>query len=221
VDQRELIIASVPRREDPRDVLVSIGARRISELRNGARVGTGSLRRRCQLLAQRPDLIVEPIRGNIDTRLRKLREGQFDAIILALSGLKRAGLFDTAAMSPLDESEMIPAPGQGALALQCRTDNQLAREALEAVSDESSFACVRAERALVRQLNGDCLSPIGAYAHRVKHALHLIAAVGARGGELPVLHATATADEPDSAVRAAYNSLLEQDVTRLLHDAAS
>jgi len=220
VDQEELVIASVLPREDARDVLVSLGTRRIGDLRQGARVGTGSLRRRCQLLAQRPDLVIEPVRGNIDTRLRKLRDGLFDAIVLALAGLKRAALFDQAIMTPLDVSEMIPAPGQGALALQCRRDNRRARELLSSISDPPAVTCVLAERALVRSLRGDCLSPIGVHARLVNNAVQLVAAVGARGGEPPVLRASATASESNSAVMAAYNSLLEQDVTRLLHGAA-
>ena len=217
VDQADLVIAAVPPREDPRDVLVSLRARRIIDLPQGARVGTGSLRRRCQLLAQRPDLVVEPIRGNIDTRVRKLREGLFDAIVLALAGLKRVGLFDSSIMAPLEESDMIPAPGQGALALQCRADNHAVRTLLASISDPSVFTCVLAERGVVRSLQGDCLSPIGAHARLVNNAIHLVAAVGARGGELPVLRATATASEPESAVLAAYNSLLKQDVAHLLH----
>jgi hydroxymethylbilane synthase len=218
VERGELIIASVPQREDPRDVLVSLGARKITDLKQGARIGTGSLRRKCQLLAQRPDVVIEPIRGNIDTRLRKLREGQFDAVVLALAGLKRAALFDDAIMSPLDESEIVPAPGQGALALQCRADDQRARESLASISDASSFACVRVERELVRHLQGDCLSPIGVHARLVNKVFQVTAAVGARGGELPVLRASAASTEPESAVRAAYNALLDQDVTRLLQN---
>jgi hydroxymethylbilane synthase len=221
IDQAELVIASVLPREDPRDVLVSLRARRIGDLPQKARVGTGSLRRRCQLLAQRPDLVIEPVRGNIDTRLRKLRDGLFDAIVLAMAGLKRVGLYDEAIMSPLEESEMIPAPGQGALALQCRRDHRRALELLGPISDISTFTCVLAERGLVRSLRGDCLSPIGAHARLVNNTIHLVAAVGARGGDLPVLHASATAIEPDSAVLAAYNSLLEQDVTHGLHGATT
>ncbi len=107
-----LVIAATPLREDPRDVLVSRGgSRSLADLPQGARVGTGSLRRRCQILAIRPDLRVEGLRGNIDTRIRKLRDGDYDAVILATAGVIRAGLFDPASMSPLDE--LLSAPGQG------------------------------------------------------------------------------------------------------------
>ena len=116
VDQDDLVIAAVPPREDARDILVSVAARSLGELRRSARIGTGSLRRRSQLLAHRPDLVIEPIRGNIDTRVRKLREGLlYDAIVLALAGVKRAELFDGGIMTPLEESQMVPAAGQGAL----------------------------------------------------------------------------------------------------------
>src|SRR5688500_3592950 len=117
VDTTDLAIAAVPERESPFDVLVSADARKVQELPQGARVGTGSRRRRCQLLAARPDLAVEAVRGNIDTRLRKWREGQFRAIVLAAAGLRRARLFDESAMAILDDpAVMLPAPGQGALA---------------------------------------------------------------------------------------------------------
>lgn len=219
VDQSELVVASVPAREDVRDVLVSLTARHISELPTGARVGTGSLRRRSQLLALRSDLIVEPIRGNIDTRVRKLREGSFNAIVLALAGVKRAALFDAAIMTPIDESQMLPAPGQGALALQCRRDDQRTRELLAVVNDAAAAQCVLAERALVGHLCGDCLSPIAARATLANHELRLLAAVGARGGGLPVLRAAALGPDPESAALSVYNQLLEQNVAQVLHGA--
>src|SRR4051812_11250569 len=111
--QERLVIAAVPKREDPRDVLVSSKAKRLGELPQGARVGTGSLRRGSQIRTLRPDLQIELIRGNIDTRLRKLRAGQFDAIILAYAGLKRTALFDDQDMSVIEPDEMLPAAGQG------------------------------------------------------------------------------------------------------------
>jgi hydroxymethylbilane synthase len=221
VEQRDLIIAAVPKREDPADVLVSVSARAIAELPKGARVGTGSLRRRCQLLALRPDLTIEPIRGNIDTRIRKLREGQFDAVVLALAGVKRASLFDPQIMFPLDQSVMIPAPGQGALALQCRRDDAATRHCLASIDDPVSMACTLAERALVRYLGGDCLSPIAAHATPIPHGFRLIAAVGARGGGLPVIHAVAQAAGPETAARDAYRQLEQQDAPRNLHGSSA
>jgi len=110
------------------------------------------------------DLQIEPIRGNIDTRLRKQREGEYGAIVLAMAGVKRVELFDAARMSPIDPGVLLPAPGQGALALQCRRDDARTRGLLEVLSDATTAACVQAERALVELLKGDCLSPIGAFA---------------------------------------------------------
>jgi hydroxymethylbilane synthase len=187
VPMENLIIAAVPAREDPRDALISLSARSIGELPAGARVGTGSLRRRCQLLFRRPDLRIEPMRGNIDTRVRKLREGQVDGIVLAMAGLKRAGLFDAAIMTPIDPAEMLTAPAQGALGLMCRTDDAPTRELLAALHDSPTAMCVEAERAVVAGLHGDCVSPIAALAEMVGGALRLRVAVGARGGEPPVI----------------------------------
>jgi len=119
VEQTNLIIAAVPPREDVRDVLISTRGTSIKELPPNAKIGTGSLRRRCQLLALRPDLKIENIRGNIDTRIRKLQSGDFDAIILALAGLKRANLFDATFMHPIPLDDFLPDAGQGALAIQC------------------------------------------------------------------------------------------------------
>ncbi|MDB5356268.1 MAG: hydroxymethylbilane synthase [Phycisphaerales bacterium] len=219
VEQSGLIVAAVPAREDPRDVLVANRPMVIADLPSGARVGTGSLRRRCQLLTLRPDLQIEPIRGNIDTRLRKQREGQFDAAVMAMAGIRRAGLFDPATMRPIEVDVLIPAPAQGALALQCRRDDDRTQRLLEALSDPITAACVAAERALVAALNGDCLSPIAALATISSGQITLKAAVGGRGGKPPVLHATAQADasSPETAAQEAYSILARQNVNALLH----
>lgn len=196
VDQSNLEIAAVPVREDVRDVLVSSTARGVSDLPAGARVGTGSLRRRAQLLALRPDLRIENIRGNIDTRLGKQRDGEFDAVILALAGLKRGGLFDPATAHPIDIDQMLPAAAQGALALQCRRDDANTRSLLEVLNDPGSALCTRIERGVVQALSGDCHSPIGVLgtiSSWPDGKLRLRAAVAARGGNLPVVRADAVA----------------------------
>ena len=216
VDASDLVIAATPLREDPRDVLVG-SVKTLSALPPGARVGTGSLRRRCQLLASRPDLLIQPIRGNIDTRLRKQREGEFDAVVLAAAGVKRAGLFDPASMTPLEPGVLLPAPGQGALALQCRRDDDHTLGVLAVLNDAPTAACVEAERALVALLRGDCLSPIGALATVEEGAIALRAAVGARGGDVPVLTASARADSPTAAAQAVFAALAAQGVEALLH----
>jgi hydroxymethylbilane synthase len=198
VDTSDLVVAAVPEREDPRDVLVSEGARTLEGLPQGARDGTGSLRRRCQLLERRPDLRIEPVRGNIDTRLRKLREGQYDAVVLAAAGLIRSSLFDHSCMSIIEPDVLLPAPGQGALALQCRRDDASTRSLLEALNDPVAAECVAAERALVAALEGDCHSPIAALASVKLGRIRVEVAVGARDGAPPVVRTSAEAPRGDA-----------------------
>ena len=219
VDPSDLVIAAVPEREDPRDVLVSDGAPTLAALPQGARVGTGSLRRRCQLLERRPDLRVEPVRGNIDTRLRKLREGQYDALVLAAAGLKRAGLFDDSCMSIIESELLLPAPGQGALALQCRRDDGPTRAVLGALNDADAADCVAAERALVAALDGDCHSPIAALASVKLGRTRVEVAVGGRDGAPPVVRtaAEATRGDADGLVAAVMNTPFAQTARNLLH----
>jgi hydroxymethylbilane synthase len=219
VDQADLVIAAVPAREDPRDVLVSQAAHSVVQLPPEAKVGTGSLRRRCQLLALRPDLRVEMIRGNIDTRLRKLREGQFNAIVVAAAGLNRAGLFDHASMEVIGSDVILPAPGQGALALQCRRDDASTRALLAALNDSDAAECVEPERAVVGALQGDCHSPIAALATVSGDQMTLEAAVGARDGAPPVVRARAAARRTDAAgvVREVVASLSARGAGELLH----
>jgi hydroxymethylbilane synthase len=218
VDQADLIIASVPQREDPRDVFCSLVAKSIAELPQGARVGTSSTRRKCQMLELRPDVRIEPLRGNIDTRLRKLREGNYDAIILAAAGVRRTGLFHEAEMTMLEPEQMLPAPGQGALALQCRREDASTRELLEAIQDPQAEQCVIVERMIVAALGGDCHSPIAALAQVVDGEMNLRVAVGKRDGLPPVLRAEATcpAERSDCGVEPVLKSLSEQGVQKIL-----
>ena len=212
VDPSNLVIAAVPPREDPRDVLVSTRARTLAELPPGACVATGSPRRRAQILAARPDVTVEGIRGNIDTRLRKAWDEEWDGIVLAMAGLRRAGLFDHLTMSPLTTDEMLPAAGQGALALQCRRDNHAVLSLLQSANDPAAEECVSLERALVSALQGDCHSPIAAYATLQGSAITLRAAVGSDSHSPRVYKAQASADRshPEIALAAVMESLLEQ-----------
>ena len=154
-----LEIAAVPPRADPRDVL--IGAESLEALAPGARIGTASIRRRSQLLALRDDIEVVELRGNVDTRLRKLEEDDYDAIVLAAAGLERLGRYGTSGARPLD---VTPAPGQGCLALQIRADDGDTRAAVERISDPISFACLAAERDCVIALDATCDTPIGVLA---------------------------------------------------------
>ncbi|MGB8274045.1 MAG: hydroxymethylbilane synthase, partial [Alphaproteobacteria bacterium] len=150
-------------REDPRDAFFAPGVSAISGLPEGAKVGTASLRRQAQILAQRPDVRVVTFRGNVQTRLRKLAEGQVDATVLALAGLKRLGLTDAPA-AILSTEEMLPAVGQGAIGIECRSADERVRTLLAALNDEATRIRVTAERALLGALDGSCRTPIAALA---------------------------------------------------------
>jgi hydroxymethylbilane synthase len=174
-----IVIAAVPARADPRDALC--GAASLDELRNGARVGTSSLRRAAQLRALRDDLELLELRGNVDTRLGRLRAGDYDAIVLARAGLDRLGR-GAEATAVLDE--LVPAAGQGTLAITVRADDDAARAAVAAVTDAHTERCLAAERALVRALEADCHTPVGAHAVAEDGRLRLRAFVGAPDGAL-------------------------------------
>jgi hydroxymethylbilane synthase len=161
-----LVVGAVPKREDPRDCLIGRTARHLDELPHGARIGTSSLRRGAQLQAARPDLSIESIRGNIDTRLRKLEEEPFDAILLAAAGLHRMGWKDRIT-SYLPTELCLPAVGQGALAVECRADDEEVISLLARFNDPVTARTITAERTVLGLLNGGCQVPIGAYAEVV------------------------------------------------------
>ncbi len=156
-----LCIGAIPQREVPQDVLISKDNRRFSELPAGAKIGTGSLRRKAQLLFARPDLVVAPLRGNIDTRLKKLETENLDAIILAAAGVKRMG-FENKVTEYLDEDIMLPAVGQGALCIEIRQDDPLAGPVVAGLEDPKTSAVIRGERAFSARLEGGCQVPIAA-----------------------------------------------------------
>jgi hydroxymethylbilane synthase len=177
-----LELVAIPERADPRDAIC--GASSLAELPAGATVGTSSLRRAAQIRAVRGDLEVISVRGNVDTRLRKLTEGQFDAIVLALAGLERLGRADEAGGVL---AELVPAAGQGALAIEARA-GAIPPELLAAVSDPEATACVTAERELVGALDASCNTPVGAHARRLSSgALELVAWVGLPDGSAWIL----------------------------------
>ncbi len=157
-----LEIAVIPPREDPRDVFIAREFRRLEDLPPGARVGTSSLRRQAQLKRLRPDLEILPLRGNVDTRLRKLSEGQYEAILLAEAGLRRLGL--TVERTLLPPEVMLPAVGQGILGLEIRSEDELTRETIAFLHHEETALCARAERAFLRRLEGGCQVPLAAHA---------------------------------------------------------
>jgi hydroxymethylbilane synthase len=162
---RGLVIACVPAREDPRDVLCAPEHKTLSALPRGARVGTGSLRRKLSILSVRPDLDVVPVRGNVDTRLRKLESHELAAIVLARAGLVRLGLEDQAT-EVLPPEVSLPAVGQGALGIEIREDDVAVRALLSAVHDRDTGLAVAAERGVLVSLGGDCKTPLAAFAER-------------------------------------------------------
>jgi hydroxymethylbilane synthase len=176
-----LAFAAITRREDPRDCLISRERLTLERLPQGARVGTSSLRRQAQLRHHRSDLDVVDLRGNVDTRIRKLDSGEFDAIVLALAGVTRLGTRDKVAQI-FDEDLMLPAVGQGALGIEIRADDAQTSGFVAALDDSETRACITAERALLRELQGGCQVPLGAWGRIRKGELHLEAAVFSAAG---------------------------------------
>ncbi|SFX11313.1 hydroxymethylbilane synthase [Thermoactinomyces sp. DSM 45891] len=177
-----LLIGAIPIREDVRDCFLSRDGSTLEELPSGAVVGTSSLRRQAQILAIRPDLRVEPIRGNIDTRVQKMNDGQFDAIILATAGLNRISWQEDIA-ELISVKTMLPAVGQGALAIQCREDDREIRALLAKINHEETARAVRAERAFLQAFHGGCHLPIAAYAQICEDQIHLKGLVGDPSGK--------------------------------------
>jgi hydroxymethylbilane synthase len=191
-----IALAAIPPRDDPRDALC--GPAKLADLPRGARIGTGSLRRMAQLRGLRHDLDVVPIRGNADTRLRKMTTGEFDAVVLALAGLVRIDRMETIS-EVFDPGQMLPAPGQGALALECRADRPELIEILATLNDPATRAAVTAERALLSELEAGCSAPVGAYAALEDQTLHLIGVVAGYDGERQVR--LSESGHPDTAER--------------------
>jgi hydroxymethylbilane synthase len=167
-----LAIAAIPEREDPRDVLVSRSGGTVAELPKEARVGTSSLRRKTLLLQLRPDLRISPLRGNVDTRLRKLEEGQVDAIVLAMAGLNRLGMGERAT-EQLSPEQMLPAVGQGALGIECRADDERVKAMLVKTDHPATRLRVAAERGFMIAVEGNCRMPVACYALKVADELWL------------------------------------------------
>ncbi len=211
-----LTIAAVPERAEVADALVARGESSLADLPTGAKIGTGSLRRRAQLLRMRPDLELADIRGNVDTRLRKLDDGQYDAVVLAAAGLTRLGLIDRVTQM-LSVDQVLPAPGQGALAIECRDGDQTVFDALTPLNDWAARAEVEAERAMLARVEGGCLAAIGAYATSVDEQLHLRAAIlSGDGTERLYADASGAPRDAHSVGVTAGDDLLAQGAARLL-----
>lgn len=173
-----LVIAAVPMREDPRDALVSVSHADLRHLKRGAVVGTSSPRRTAQILELRPDLEVRPIRGNVETRIAKVEAGDFDATVLALAGLRRLGI-ESRADHVFGFEEMLPAPAQGALAVECRSDDSDTRALLATIDDAALRQVVTAERMFLATIDGGCSFPAAAYAEHFGTTLKLNALIAA------------------------------------------
>lgn len=176
-----LTIVAITKREDPRDAFLSNKVKRFEDLPEGARVGTSSLRRQTQLLALRPDLVILDNRGNLDTRIRKMEEGKFDAIILAAAGLRRLG-WEKKITQILPEETSLPAIGQGALGIEIRRDDRETREAVSFLDDRDTSVAVRAERGFLKRLEGGCQVPIAACGRTKGNSVSLEGMVGRPDG---------------------------------------
>lgn len=209
-------LAAITRREDPRDVLLSQQHDGLSHLPHGARIGTSSLRRQAQLKVLRPDLEIQPLRGNVDTRLRKLESGEFDAIILAAAGLRRLGRTELVReFIPADI--MCPAAGQGALGVEIRAGESVTRQHLLFLDDAAARTATSCERALLHQLGGGCQVPIGAFAEARGQRLHLTAVVAHPDGSR-VLRETQEGADYEKLAASVANALLARGAQQILQE---
>jgi hydroxymethylbilane synthase len=189
-----VVLAAVPPRDDPRDALVARDGAKLADLPPGARIGTGSPRRAAQLLGLRSDLRCVPIRGNADTRLGKVGKGELDGVVLAYAGLARIGYAHTVTQV-FEPDEMLPAPGQGALAVECRDGEPELAALLQALTDQASLAAVIAERSLLEALEAGCSAPIGAYAAGTEQLRMRAAVMSTDGSRVLRAHGSAPGAE--------------------------
>jgi hydroxymethylbilane synthase len=211
-----LALAAIPERADPRDALVGCA---LEELPAGAKVGTGSVRRRAQLAAARPDLLFGPLRGNIETRLRKRTELGYDAVIVATAALERLGLLDEIE-EILEPDVLLPQVGQGALAVECRGDAERVIKRLRAIDDPTAHACVATERAFLAELGGGCNLPCGALAGVDRSGLVLDALLASLDGQV-VLRTRVTGDDAVDVGITAAQDLLDGKGGRALMEGAA
>jgi hydroxymethylbilane synthase len=208
------VLAAITAREDPRDAFVSGRYASLAEMPAGASVGTSSLRRAAQLMERHPLLRVLVLRGNVDTRLAKLDRGEYDAIVLAAAGLARLGL-TRRIRAHLSAEQSLPAPGQGALGIECRADAPEVHSLLAPLADRTSELCVRAERAVSRALGGSCTVPLGAYGEVCDGEISLRALVASADGR-QVVRAAAQGTDPEAVGAAAAADLRSQGADEIL-----
>jgi hydroxymethylbilane synthase len=214
--QPQFDLAAILKREDPHDAFLSVRHTGLWDLPRHAKVGTSSLRRQCQLKAARHDLEVVPLRGNVDTRLRKLESGEYDAIILAAAGVDRLGLRDRV-RSSLSPDLMCPAVGQGALAVETRKGDEHISEMLAFMDDPDTRAAVQCERALLRSLGGGCQVPIGAFAQKQGSRIKLRAMVGRPDGS-EVLREWTEGNNPEELGRETAQKFLKRGAQEILNE---
>ena len=213
-----LEVTVFPLREDPRDALISGKGLMLEDLPIGATVGTSSLRRMSQLKKARPDLEIASLRGNLDTRLRKLDDGQYDAIILAAAGLRRLGM-EKRITQVLDPKVMLPAVGQGALGIEFRSKDTEVRQILSAIHHEETAICVRAERAFLTKLEGGCQFPLAAFAQLKGETLYLEGMLGNKAGTTVIrIDKKGTPDRPESLGTALGEEVLAAGGTEILRE---
>jgi len=210
-----LIISSIPTREDHRDAYIAKNNVKLKDLPEGATVGTSSLRRAAQILAERPDVKIKWIRGNIETRIRKLNEEDYDAIILAVSGLKRVGLDEGLITEYLEPEICVPAVGQGALAIESRKDDEEISKILQRINDDFTTKTVTAERTFLNLLEGGCQVPIGGYAYLENDEVVLTALVGTPDGKT-ILKEVVRGTDPEAVGKEAADSLIRQGAKKIV-----
>ncbi|MBO9130519.1 hydroxymethylbilane synthase [Bacillus sp. 165] len=214
-----LTIGCIPKRVDSRDVIISKDGVPFEQLSEGAVIGTSSLRRSSQLLALRPDFEMKWIRGNIDTRLGKLKDGEYDAIVLAAAGLKRMGWAEDVITSYVEPETCVPAVGQGALAIECRIDDTELLEALQLFTDKATEKTVAAERVFLHQLEGGCQVPIAGYATLGENdEITLTALVGSKDGSI-LLKEIVTGQDPKAVGEEAAAKLIKRGAKQLVEQA--
>ncbi|MBM7572007.1 hydroxymethylbilane synthase [Aquibacillus albus] len=213
-----LTIGTIPDREDHRDAFISNGNVLLKDLPSGSIVGTSSLRRGSQILVARPDLEIKWIRGNIETRLRKLKDEDFDAIILAAAGLSRMGWGDDVVTEYLDPEVCVPAVGQGALAIECREDDADLRDWLEKIRNPKITRTVTAERTFLHELNGGCQIPIGGYAYLDNDEVVFLGLVATPDGKT-VLKEEVRGNDPVAIGLEAASRMKKQGAQKIIDDA--
>ncbi|MEW9675433.1 hydroxymethylbilane synthase [Lentibacillus sp. L22] len=213
----KLMIGSIPVREDHRDAYIAKNHLALADLPTGAIVGTSSLRRAAQVLANRPDITIKSIRGNVETRLRKLEEEDYDAIILATAGMKRMGWSEDLITEYLEPDMCVPAVGQGALAIECREDDQEVREILEQLNDAYTCKTVTAERTFLHLLEGGCQIPIAGYAYLQGSEIVLTALVATSDGKT-VLKEVIRGTDPVAVGKQAADNLIQRGAKEIVDD---